>query len=167
MKEYRRKNEETKDQSSYECMCPKEDKDILVSWIKKQIDAVDHSCEKKYTVVENMEIYRDSQSIGHTERDTHQSCIEEDSRADIDRLFEGFIFRGFRLQEFGTTEDIERWNNLWDKNHINKNNHPHLYRAIKEKENTRKNGVYQSDEQKHGKIIQSRPELQEQENSSQ
>lgn len=55
-----------------------------------------------------------------------------------------------------------KWgNDFGEKKSINQNNNSHFYISPKEKKNGRKNYMYQTQEDKHVKIIQSGPEKQE------
>ena len=58
-------------------------------------------------------------------------------------------------------EYIKRRNNFGKEKYIDQNNTPHFYISLEEEENGRKNYMYQTQENKHVKIIQSGLEKQE------
>ncbi len=56
---------------------------------------------------------------------------------------------------------IKRGDNFWKEKYIDQNNTSHFYISPEEEENGRKNYMYQTQENKHVKIIQSGREKQE------
>lgn len=68
-------------------MIPKKDKNIWILGIRKKVDAIDNTGEKKDTVVKEVQIRGDPENFGESKSYSYQSCIKKDTGTNIDRLF--------------------------------------------------------------------------------
>lgn len=142
-------------------MCSKENKWVWIFGIREEIDTVDNAREEKYTIVEQHKIDRETKSIGYTQRYPNKCSVKKNTRTNIQRLFKCIALRHLLFEKFWTTDDVEWWYNLGNKNYPNSYYHRHFDISMEKEKNNRKNTVYQTREKEHEKIILSRSELQE------
>lgn len=138
--------ENTQNHARYHRMSTEEDKSIGIFRISQEINTIDHARQEKDTIIEQSEINREPEDICYAESDSHESSVEENSRAQVEGLFKSITFRNLLFEKLRPTDDIERRNNLAHKNNPNHNNDRHLNISVKKEENNRKNTVYQARE---------------------
>lgn len=142
-------------------MSSKEEKGTRIFRVKEQIYTVNNAGKEKYAVVKELQINRYVEIVRYPERYTYESCVKQYSRTEIKGLFEGFIVRCFGEEKGRTMKYIKRCDDFGEEKGIDQNNNSHFYISPEEKKNGRKNYMYQTQENKHVKIIQSGPEKQE------
>ena len=142
-------------------MSSEEEKSTRIFRVEKEIYAVNNTGEKKYTVVKKLEIDRYIKIIRYSEGYAYKGCVKEYSGTEIEGLFEGFIVGRFGKKKSRTMKYIKWGNNFRKKKSVYQNNNSHFYISPEEKEDGHKNYMYQAQENKHVKIIQSGLEKQE------
>lgn len=142
-------------------MCSEEEKGARIFRIKEEIYTVNNAGKEKYTVMKELQINRYIEIVRYPERYTYESCVKQYSRTEIEGLFESFIVWCFGEEKGRTMKYIKRCDDFGEEKSIDQNNNSHFYISPEEKKNGRKNYMYQTQENKHVKIIQSGREKQE------
>jgi hypothetical protein len=142
-------------------MRTKEDKNVGIFRIRKEINPIYDTGQKENTIIEQLQIYWNTENIRQTERNTDQCCIEKDSGTNINRLFESGAFWGFYFEECRSFYDVQRGYDFRQEKHKNPYYNRHFYIPVKKEKNSHKNSMDERCEKEHEKIIPSRQELQE------